>query len=252
MKPENPESEGLIYDYRTGDVINPVTGEVVDRIYVSSILISTDEGLTRVADVTTPDMEIHPLHLPETSYNFLMETIRFFEDIKPELCSYVSKHHLEQTLRLFLRKLSGHKHTKEFMGALLYVSLEKHDVAVDEGVLAGYLGVSVNDLNSEILEVKKLLGIKGMPPWRRTIKLIRYYGIRLNATPEVIDEAVELYLKKPPSKFTPRTVALVTIYLVMKKHGLVNEDEFAELAEELYFSTSIKRVKKVLEKHYGV
>ena len=245
-----PETPHLVYDFKTGDVIDPLTGVVVDRIYVSTPYRKTEEGYVFDASIIPFSDEMNPLHLPRTSYEFMHEVIDLYYTVKALIPIYgMPQYLLEMNARFYLRRLKGMPHTDEMKAALLYVILEQNEIIVDEIDFSKAVGIPLPKLRSAIMAVKRRLdkANKHIPFRTRVVKLILYYGRKFDLPADAISKAVRLYKSKPVERFTPRSIALATIYIAMQKSLT-----FKEFVKMVGASENLRRAIKCLRKAWNM
>ena len=222
----------LIYDSRTGDVIDSLTGEVVDRIYVYQPPRQrdcVDEVITTVVPVYLSD-DIHPLYLyNKLRYYCLVDVLELLDHLRSSENIPVSDYEFELTLRYILKKLGRHPYTTEFKVALIYIVLEIIGVHVDVKTLSRVFGVSEHKLKSMILMIKRELyeaGVKTRKPIEdKMISLLKQYSAKLRLPTDIVLSASRVIRSKPyPSRFTPRTLVLAIIYCELERHGIKLSD----------------------------
>lgn len=253
-----PLERMLVYDYARGEVIDVLTGEVVDRIYVYEPMRKTEDG-DRVIDIEPIQVydEIHPLYVSQTVYELLVDVLNLYRSAKEMLPIYgISEHLLEMTLRYYLKKLKRHEHTNAFKAGLLYVALEQHGVIVDDADFAYATGVEISELKSAILDIKgKLAGVvKRISFDARAVELIKYFSRKFGAPNHVAVDAINVYNNcKLENKHSPKSQALASLYIAMKRHGLVSS--LNALVEQVKTTVSIwsivKKMRKCVENDGG-
>lgn len=83
MFPVNPEPKTLIWDWNRGEIIDPISAEVVDRIYVNDIPFTNDDDKHNLnIEIVTLDNELHPLYLPYSLYIVLEKIMNIFVNLK--------------------------------------------------------------------------------------------------------------------------------------------------------------------------
>jgi len=256
----------LIYDYESGYVIDPATGEVVDRIYVYENYTKDEDGNRVLAHchMSKESSPTHPLYLPLRKYLGNLEILGYLDIVRKELKVPISDYEFEANLRYITKKLGRHLRTREFKIALLYITLESMHVPVDEKTIAELFNVSRFKLKSEIIKLKRELSETGMKkePGSITEKMTSYismYGMKMNLPKEVISEAVAIATSKPyPFKYTPKTLALALLYKVITKHNIIVPSKengyktaLSIMKETLNLgNTNISSVAKFVEKYY--
>ncbi|MEM1694282.1 MAG: hypothetical protein QXH21_08205 [Ignisphaera sp.] len=237
----------LVWDWSRGEVINIVTGEVVDRIYVEISMREQDDRLVPDIEIVTPVDELHPLHLTWTYYTLLEEIVDTYAKLKQMYSIECPIYLFEATVRKYLKKIENIRNgntrglrRKEFIAAFIYVALEENNVWMDLYKLSKALEIHHANLRSAILYVKNCLGKNVSSFAEKTRNYITMYGKKLNINPKVVADALEMYDKiRFTAKFTPRTVALAMLYLSLVKMG-EPVDPIASVAN----LTKIKRIIK--------
>jgi len=266
--PKN-DDVNYIYDFRTGDVINPLTGEVVERIYVQDYYYRDSETDTLIPTHETPRIydPMHPLHLARTAYESLTEILDCLGELRREVKVSVSDYEVEMTVRFLLKKLGRHPHTREFNIAVLYIALERlKALTVDDKAFASVFGVSWYSLKSEIIKLKSVLAEAGVAKKEvgsivnRIATYINTYGKMLELPREVVVSAVKVASSKPyPARFTPKSLAAAILYVEITRHNIditsKVENTFSPLKalmKALNMSPALaKAVKFVKEYYYG-
>lgn len=209
----------LVWDWRTGDVIDASTGEVVDRIYVyphprepgRSTLCAADEG--------------HPLHLASSRYRCLVETLRMLEALRAAERVEVGDGDVEAALRFLLRRVGRHVCSPEFRAALLFAALEMVGAYLDLRTVARACGASERGALTALAALRRDLAEAGVrpraPPSERVAALVRHYAEKLGVPSEVVRSAVRAVLSRPhPQRFTPRSLALAVLFVELERRGL--------------------------------
>jgi len=155
----------LVWDYRTGDVINPETGEVVDRIYC-------DEQMTYHDHYETAVRRHHEVLLPTVSMRKSMK--KRFSRVKSLLMSILgrpltSKERVRLARWLVTaRRLTMNKREMMWLYATVYMFLS--DINVDPNphvpTRAALVASSITRPNRQVIILKKInesLGRLGRP-----------------------------------------------------------------------------------------
>lgn len=245
------EHELLIWDWERGEIINPATGEVVDRIYVNQVpMVENDRGeLVPRLSVVTPRDALHPLHLPHNTYTLLLDALDVYRVIKTRVlkdvpCSY---YRIEDTLRGYLKKLGAMKVRNlrriEYLVALVYVALEENMIAVDVVALSKLLSIPRHRIQSAIIKVKEALN-KKTPFEFKTKMNIRTYGAILGLGEDVIALAVKLYEehKEKVKNCAPKTVSLVFLYVALKRMSIDAEKVLCKVVRVDKISKIARRI----------
>jgi len=266
--PKNNEVN-FIYDYRTGDVINPLTGEVVERIYVQDYYYRDSETDMLIPTHETPKLTdpMHPLFLARTTYESLTEILDYLGELRKEVKLPVSDYEVEMTARFVLKKLGRHPHTHVFNIAVLYIALERlNALTIDDKTFAEVYGVSWYDLKSEIIKLKSELVEAGVVKKEvgsivnKIATYINTYGKMLDLPRSVIVSAVKVASSKPyPSRFTPRSLAAAILFMEITRHNIDITSRVENtisplkaLMKALNMSPALaKAVKFVKEYYYG-
>ena len=239
----------LIYDWKTGDIINAITGEVIDRIYVyypSRQKDYIENTITEVVPVYLSD-NIHPLYLHSKSkYYCLIDILDLFEYLRSSENIYVSSYEVELTLRYLLKKLKRCSCSREFGIALLYVALEIIGVHVDIKTLSRVFGIPEHKLKSMILMVKRELYEIGVNTRKssveKMISLLKYYSGKLKLPASIVLSASRVIQSKPyPSRFTPRTLVLAIIYCELERHDI----KLSELVGDKTYTSNFNLLRKL-------
>jgi len=256
-----------IFDYKTGDVIDPITGEVVDRIYVSEHFLRDKKSDTIVFHHEVPHFSspLSEFHLPNRRYECLLDILERLDILRKLAAIPISDYEVELTLRHILRSLGLHPYTEAFKTALLYIALEILGVPVDVKTIASIFGVRESELNSEIFKLKKELNeksavVKKEPGHlaKRVALFVELFARKLSLPYEVVSSAVSTAISKQyPSRFTPRTIAAAILYIEMAKHKLLSKLKsnnelplLKVLGRTLGIASDLSKVVKFVCKYY--
>lgn len=254
-EPHTPTSEldkpTLVWDWKRGEIIDVTTGEVVDRIYVYDIpMREEDHGLVPDLNILTPADELHPLHLPHSSYVLLEDILNMFVRLKNVLPIPCSVYVFEDTVRKLLksvRKVRGLR-KEEMLAAFIYLALEEINIPVDMYELSKILDIPHSKLKSAILHVKTVTGKSTSSFDERTRKNIISYGKKLKLDPKIVSEALDVYEKtKITGRYTPRTIALAILYIVTKRNN-----QSTKPINSVISSTKVKEVAKYICGNYRI
>lgn len=218
----------LVWDWERGEIIDVLTGEVVDTIYVNEPQLYNDKMGNPVpaATVVTPADPMHPLHLPQSSYEILSDVISLFVYLKSAMPIPCSIYVFENTVRKYLKSLSPRAlpDTISYLG-LIYIALEENNVSVDIIELAEVMGVPHQDVKSAVFRLKTLLNKNLSSFEEKTLKNIQMFCQRLELPTKVYETAVNTFRayaekREHSYRYTPRTLALATIYIALQIHRL--------------------------------
>jgi len=258
-----------IFDYRTGDIIDPITGEVVDRIYVVDHFIRDKKSDTIMFHYEVPHFSspLSEFHLSDSRYECLLDILERLDILRKStvIPIPVSEYEVELTLRHVLRSLGLHPYTEAFKTALLYIALEILGVPVDVRTIASIFGVRESELNSEIFKLKKELNVKSAVAKKepghlakRVASFIELFARKLSLPYEVVSSATSTAISKQyPSRFTPRTIAAAILYIEMARHNLlsklksnVESPPLKVLARTLGIASDLSKVVKFVCEYY--
>jgi hypothetical protein len=255
----------LIYDFKTGDIIDPRTGEVVGTIFVYEThhWDRSGESLVMVSAPFHTADEAHPLHLSKSRYTRMTEMLEMLDKLRSEERIVVSDYDIEMTLRYLLKKLSRHVYTPEFKAALLYIALEMNKIAIDERTLERVFRISRFKLKSIIMQLKRELREAGvvveMSYTDKMISVLKQVGRKLDLPPRVLIDAAKRIRSKPyPSRYTLRSIALAVLYCEIEKHGINLRDKTGDMKlsnlgafmKLVDASPNIRKVIKFVRKYY--
>lgn len=223
-----PIERAYVYDYTTGDIIDPLTGEVVDRIYVYQVVERDKEtgeyiGTAEVTPVSDP---MHPLYLGSSRYDCLRDIMYLLAELRNEVRLAISDYDMEMSLRHLLKRLSKHTYTREFKVSLLAIALEMWGIPVDNTLLSKVFNIPVSILKSKIMRLKRELheigyNVGKSDPKEKILDYIRTIGAQLNLPHEVILSAMKTVHSKPyPSRYTPKTIAVALLYCEIEKRNI--------------------------------
>lgn len=216
-----------IYDFERGFVIDPITGEVVDQIYVNQVMHRDREtnDLVKTYEFLIASNPLHPLYLQDSRYRCFREIMYLFEDLRRKMLIPISNYEVETTLRYILKTLPTRPFTYEFKASLLSVVLEILGVTVDIKVLSKAFEVPLHVLKSGTMYVKRMLYEKGFnikrPLAEKVINYIRLFGEHIGLPHKVVASAIDVVKSKPyPSKFTPKTLAVAILYCELERNNI--------------------------------
>ncbi|MEM4744898.1 MAG: hypothetical protein QXE70_10265 [Ignisphaera sp.] len=221
----NPEPKTLIWDWNRGEIIDPISAEVVDRIYVNDIPFTNDDDKHNLnIEIVTLDNELHPLYLPYSLYIVLEKIMNIFVNLKQIYSIPYPIYLFENTIRYYLKKIRKTKEIKKILGkkiiaGLIYIALEENKVPIDMYSLCRTLEIDYSELRSAIIRIKKALGKNTTSFEDKTLRNITMYVQKLGLDPKIEADAIELYNKiRFVNRFTPRIVALAMLYISILKN----------------------------------
>jgi len=259
------DNYNYIFDYKTGDVIDPITGEVIDKIYVSEYFVKNKklDTITFLHEVPEFSNSLNVLHLPISKYRCLTDILEYLSIIRMNEDIPVADYEIIVTLRYILKRLGRHPYTDVFKVAVLYIVLDILGAPIDMKILANFFNIPLNDLISEILKLKRELFEKSAikPKTDYTNKIIKYielYGRKLELPQEILNSAIKVVKSKPyPARFTPRTVAAAILYVELERHNMLNilskngtSLPLNAMRKVLDISTNLSDVIKFVYKYY--
>jgi len=263
--PQTNDLKYYIYDYKTGDIIDPITGEVVDKIYVSEYFIKNKklDTVTFLHEVPDFSNNLNVLYLSPSRYGCFIEILEYLNILRENENIPVADHELVITLRHILKKLGRHPYTDTFKVAILYIALDILNVPIDMKMLANFFNIPINDLVSEILKLKRELfensAIKPKPTSYvdKIIKYIELYGRKLELPQEVLISAKKIVKSKQyPARFTPKSIAAAVLYAELERRNMLSiigtASPIKAMKKALDITTDLSKIIKfVYEYYYG-